>query len=177
MRWSIQLAFVGAFYSAGVVGWLLLPGDRPVPALVWLVAFLGSFPVFGSALFVARRDWRGGVGTGRPALKRPGVVVVGVVVTLAALVVTALVLTVVAPLPEVPPGQPEIVHGRYVLNNHGNMTPISRQEYLRVLEAGQRVFAAFALLFYLLAALIVGITGERLAARADPSGVRQARLG
>jgi hypothetical protein len=175
VRWTVRLAFVGATYSAGVVGWLLLPGDRPVPISVWSVAILGCFPVFGSALFVARRQWRVGAGTGGPALKRPNAVVVGVIVTFAALVVTALVLTVVAPLPEVPPGQPQIVDGRYVLNNHGNVTPISRQEYLRALEAGQLGSAGIAPFFYLSAALIIGITGERLAARGDLSGLRRAR--
>jgi hypothetical protein len=173
VRWIVRLAFVGTIYSAGVVGWLLLPGDRPVPTVVWLVAFLGLFPVFGSAVFFANRHWRGRAELARPALKRPGLVVVVAIGTLVALMVTALVLTVVAPLPEVPPGQPQIVDGRYVLNNHGTVTSVSRQEYLRALEAGQRGFAALALLFYQLAALIIGMTGERLAARGGPSGASQ----
>lgn len=111
------------------VGWLLLPGDRPVPTLVWLVAFLGWFPVFGSAVFIANRHWRGRAGLARPALKRPGLVVAVAAVTLAALMVIALVLTAVAPLPEVPTRSPQIVDGRYVVINHGRLTSVSRQEY------------------------------------------------
>lgn len=173
MRWILRLAFVGAAYSAGIVGWLLLPGDRPVPMLMWSVAFVGLFPVFGSALLVARRYWREGMGTGTPTLWRPGAVVVGVLATLAALVVAGLVLTAVAPAPPVPPGAPEVVDGRYVLNNHGSLTPVSRRVYLRVLEAWQLGFVSIAFLFYLVAALVVGATGERLAARGARFGVGQ----
>jgi hypothetical protein len=173
VRWVVRLAFVGVVYSAGVVGWLMLPGDRPVPTLVWVVAYLGLFPVFCTAVVIANRQWRGRAGVARSALKRPGLVVVVAIVTLAALMVTALVLTAVAPLPEVPPGQPQIVDGRHVLNNHGVVTSVSRQEYLRALEADQRGFAAFALFFYLLAALIIGMTGERLTARGGPNGASQ----
>jgi hypothetical protein len=58
VTWIPRLAFAGAAYSAGIIVWLLLPGDRPLPTLIWLAAFVGSFPVFGSAVFVARRYWR-----------------------------------------------------------------------------------------------------------------------
>jgi hypothetical protein len=92
-------------------------------------------------------------------------VVVGSLAALVALAVAALVLTVVVPVPPVPPGQPEIVDGQYALNNHGVVTPVSRQVYLHALEVGQRGFVGIALVFYLVAGLVVGMTGERLAAR------------
>jgi hypothetical protein len=167
MRWTwvFRLAIVGAAYSASLVGWLSLPGDRPVPTIVWTTAFVGMFPVWGAALLGSRKRWP------RPsaaaadlfaAVKRPTNIAVGILIILITLVVLVLVLTYVGQSTAMPPGQPEIVDGQHVLNNHGAVTPISREEYLRYSEAGQRGFVGMALLFYLGAALIVAMTADRL---------------
>jgi hypothetical protein len=165
MRWVFRLAIIGAAYSGGLIGWLSLPGDRPVPTIVWITAFVGMFPVWGAALLGSRKRWsRPSVAAADvfASVRRPTDTVVGIMAVLVALAVLVLVLTCVGPWTAMPPGQPVIVDGRYVLNNHGDITPISREEYLRYSEAGQRGFVGLALLFYLGAALIVAMTAGRL---------------
>ncbi|MEU7873328.1 hypothetical protein [Dactylosporangium sp. NPDC049140] len=168
MKLILRIAVAGAAYSAGLAGWLLLPGYHPVPMLMWLVAVIGIFPVFGSALLVARRYAHEDPAPGTPTLRRPGAVVAAVFATFAALAVAALVLTIVASAQPLPPGQPVIEGGQYFVNDHGTLTPVSQAVYVAALETGQLGFVSISLVFYLIAVLAVGITGERLAARMHP---------
>jgi hypothetical protein len=165
------LALVGAAYAAGVAGWLLLPGDRPVPTAVWIVAFAGIFPVFGSAILLNKRYWRRGsaspviwpaIWPAMDVLKRPAVFVRAIFAILVVLIVVTLVVVVLVPDSTVPPGDPGIVDGQYVLNNHGSLHVVSRQVYLHALEAGQLAFTSIAMVFYLVAGLVVGMTAERM---------------
>jgi hypothetical protein len=81
------------------------------------------------------------------------------------LIVVILVLTARGPSASpLPPGQPEIVDGQHVLDNHDLLTPVSREVYLRAREAQQLTFTSMAVVFYMVAALAVGVTGERLMA-------------
>jgi hypothetical protein len=163
VRWILRLAFVGASYSAGVLGWLFLPGDRPVPDPIWVAAFLGLFPVYGAAVVYASRRWRrpSAVAADPPAVKRTDRTVIGVVSVLVALGVVVLILTAAGSFGDVPPGDPGIQDGQYVLNNHGEVTPISHEEYLEYSEASQRGFVGIALLFYLVAGVITAIAATR----------------
>lgn len=59
-------------------------------------------------------------------------------------------------------GQPESVQGRYVANNHGELTELSATQYDAALRAEARGFAATALIFHTLgAAFIVASTRRR----------------
>jgi hypothetical protein len=42
MRWIIWPALAGAAGSTALLGWLLLPGDHPVPDAIWLAHSSGS---------------------------------------------------------------------------------------------------------------------------------------
>jgi hypothetical protein len=141
-----------------------------VPLPVWLVAFVGVFPVYGVALALARHYWRAGDTSGRSWLAAPDRVVVAALIIVVAAVVAVLVSTVVTPYVEVPPGQPEVVDGRYVLNNHGTVTSVSREAYLHALETGQRGFVEIAWVFYVVAAAATGAVGTRVAARRRSTG-------
>jgi hypothetical protein len=111
-------------------------------------------PVFGSALLLAKRYWRQGAGATsvRPAGRargRPTTVVRILLAALATLIVAVLALVVLVPKgPDLPPGQPMIVDGQYVLADHGSLAPVSRQVYLQALEAGQLGFTSIAVVFY-----------------------------
>lgn len=166
------LAVVGAACTAAVTAWLLLPGDRPVPGPVWTAAFTCAIPVFGAAVVMAKRYWRRGAAPGgltlpaaRPPARPPTVVRVLFAVLITLIVVILTLVVIVSSASPVPPGSPEIVDGQYVLNNHGSLTPVSRQEYMHTLEVWQMGFTSIAMVFYLTAALAVLMTGERLMER------------
>lgn len=157
MQWVVRSAIIGAIYSAGILVWLLLPGANPVPASVWLVAFGGMLPLFALAVIFIRRYLRVGLSVWRRALRKPG----GLAVASLILFVGLLVFAVRAAPSRVLPGQPEIVHGQYVLDDHGRLTPVTREEYLRAAEAGQRNFVLIGLAFYVATVVLVE-TGKRL---------------
>jgi lysylphosphatidylglycerol synthetase-like protein (DUF2156 family) len=174
-RTVLWLAVSGAAYAAAIVGWLWLPGYRPVPTPVWLAAVMPAVMVNGSAVLFARRYWRRGSTQDRTrpterVRPNPIVVVRALLAVLVTLIVVVLVLTARARAgPPLPPGQPEIVNGQYMLNNHGSLTPVSRELYLRAGEGLQQLGVSVAMVFYLVAGLTVGVTAERLTATARPS--------
>jgi hypothetical protein len=128
-----------------------------VPAPVWLVAFVGMFPLFGSAVIFIRRQMRVGLGIWMRVLRRLGALSIAAIAVFVGLLVFALR----AAPSSVLPGQPEIVHGQYVLDNHGRLTPVTREEYLRAAEAGQRNFILVGLAFYVVTVVLIEI-GQRL---------------
>lgn len=157
MRWIARTAIVGAIYSAGVLAWLLLPGAHPVPAPVWLVAFAGMLPLFAVAVIFMRRYLRVGLGIWLRVLRQPGALAFAAVT----LFVGVVAFVHVSPPGRIWPGQPEIVHGQYVLYEHGRLTPVTRTEYLRAAEVGQRNFVLVGLAFYVATVILVE-TGQRL---------------
>ena len=166
----LGLAVFGAVYAAGVAVWLLLPGARPVPTPVALIAFAQCFPALGAASLLHKRYWRSGTPS---ALRLPGAVVRGTLFGLLTLAMGVIVLIAVAPDMSSPPGAPEIVQGHYVLNNHGSLTPVSRQVYLQALEGGQLASAVISMFLCIVAACITAMTSSRVAARVDRAAADQ----
>lgn len=180
VRWVFRCALAGAAYTASVFGWLLFTADEPVPTPLWVLAYIGVFPVGAAAVLKARMLWSRRMSSAAveasTALRHPARAVISIIAVIAVLALVALIATALGPGTDAPPGQPEIVDGRYVLNNHGDITAISRVEYLHYTEAGQRGFLAGALIFYLVAALIVAMTVDRLQPLAiERRGARGAR--
>jgi hypothetical protein len=120
----------------------------------------------GSAIFLALHYGKVGSPVPRSMLRRPGVLVLAILAVVTAGVMSGLVAAAFGPPSQpVPAGQPQIVDGQNVLNNHGHLEPVSREVYLHVLEADQRLFVVYAGVGYLAAACVVGATGERVLAR------------
>jgi len=175
---------VGGAYAAGVMVALLWPGDTPVSLPVWLLAFIGAFPAFGAGLIsfkvargrTAAPGWRRTFPPPRaPAPARsaalPRWLVLGAPAVLAAVAVTMLVLAVTAGPP--PPGQPIVTDdGRYALNNHGVLTYVGYDEWVRALELGQRLFVGLALVFYTVAAFAVAAAIGLRTPRPRPQGTQ-----
>jgi hypothetical protein len=167
VRWAFGLAIVGAAYSAGLVGLLSLPGSRPVSTITWSLPFVGLFPVAWVAVRGAQKRWSSPVRASADdlaAAKRPTDAAVGVLTVLLAGAVLVMILTW-PPMFMRPPGQPSIENGRYVLDNRGALTAISRDEYLRYAEDDQRGAISFALLFYLSSALAIAMLDFRRPSR------------
>ena len=177
IRVAAGFAIVGAAFAASVNSWLLLPGLRPVPTPIWVIAFVGMFPVVGSSLVLAKVYWLREVGrtdTGptqrrSPQQARQRSSTIANILTVLFLAWIAVVLILVfAAVSESPAlsGVPDTVDGQYVLNNHGTLTPISRHDYLLAMETGQMLFAAGAMVFYLLGAFFALATRDHLIERA-----------
>src|SRR5262245_33537759 len=116
---------------------------------MWIIAFGGMFPVFGSAVLAVVNSPRSGrIALAWLSVRRPRLVRLVALAALLGVVVAVLVLTVADPLPGVPPGQPEVVDGRYVLDNHGVLTPVSRQVYRTSLVETELGFVGIAMVFY-----------------------------
>jgi hypothetical protein len=164
--WFVLVAWT---YAVAVNGWLQLPGDRALPVAIWMPAFVGVFPGFAAALgflIVESPRLRQMTSTGLVPVavarllltswRRRSTVDI-VTVALPILVVATLVLLVHGTHPwDDLPGQPDIVNGQYVLNNHGSLTPVSRQEYLRASEGVSEFFLAGAMVFYMVSGLVLG---------------------
>ncbi|MEV4512230.1 hypothetical protein AB0K00_25105 [Dactylosporangium sp. NPDC049525] len=170
----LRVALAGSMYSAGVAVWLLRPGFHPVPTPVWLSAFLGCFLLQAAAMTFGRNYWRRRpMGAGDGSMRRQSFVTRVMFAGAVACIVVVLVLIARMPsAPALPPGAPEIAQGQYVLNNHGSLTAVPRDVYLRAVEEGQTLFASFAMGFFLVAAVVVWMTGDRLAAREKTFAIR-----
>jgi hypothetical protein len=113
-------------YTAVLLG-LLLSTKRPVPTAAVAIEMVIALPIFLFAIMFRRRYWHaGGSSVVTPTLARARAIVVGAVGVLLAMIVTALVLIVDLPDETAPLGQPEVVNGQYVLNEHGLVTPVPR---------------------------------------------------
>lgn len=143
-----------------------MSAHRPVPTAVCTIGLVIVAPVFGCAAWLSRRYWDArGVSVVTRTLARARAIVLCAVGVLLAMIVTALVLIAVVPDETVPPGQPEVVNGRYVLDEHGSLTPVPRSVYDQARLQQERIWTAAALLFGLAAVWTLGATGERMVDR------------
>lgn len=163
--WIVGLALFGAACSVAVVWWTVVHDRRPLPAWIWIPLFVGCFPVAGAG-FIAGRWWReNSSASDGPHLRRPYLVLRSGVALLVLGVVGLLTFTAVRPADQLPPGQPGIVDGRYVVNNHGKLTTITRDQYLRAQTGGQGGFEIAAYFLYSSALLSVAIPAVRTTTR------------
>lgn len=156
----LVLVLVGGVYAAAVQTVFLFPGDTPVPTVVWVAAFLGAFVALGLAIVTVRsaRGRRGVPGVGASQSRLPRAARIGVLVTYTVAVLVVLVLTA-AGVNDGPPGQPVVTSdGRYAVDNHGELTYVTRAVYRHAEEIGQRGFVGFALIFYLLSAVLIAFS-------------------
>ena len=162
MRTVLGLALSGAAYAAAILAWTTMYSDHPLPAAMDDSAFLGSFVAVGLAFIVVRKQRAGKLKPGlvRQQIRRPQVAEAVVLAAIVSVIVGALLLTAFGPDTEVVPGQPAIVGGQYVQNNHGVVSPITREQYLRAQAGSQRMVAFGALIFYLVAAGVVAAASK-----------------
>jgi hypothetical protein len=148
-----------------------VPGEPILPTNVFVVPFLAVFPCFGWAVigsyFVPgrRRSWRVWDPDPLTAPRRSqlALVIVGVVVAVA---VVACLLTTHGSLR----GQPEIHHGKYYLDDHGGLIPVTHAQYDQAVKRGQQLFASSALLFHLFAVVIITVPLDRGSRRSRRPG-------
>lgn len=157
---ALLSAVAAACYDIAVIGWLLSK-DRPMPSLVWIVAFLWAVLSFGLAATIGR--WGTPVVTPTVAYSRIIVVALGVLGVL--LIVTILVLMQLIPDPVLPPGEALIENGRYIVDNHGSQTVISESVYNQSRVSDESGSTAVALVFSLVTAFSIAASGEKIAAK------------
>ncbi|WP_412538840.1 hypothetical protein R8Z50_23655 [Longispora sp. K20-0274] len=161
MRWFFRYALLSAAYGSTVLLWTLIPHDHPVPTAAWIVAFVSAFVSFGPAVIMTAIRQRNMVPLSAPPgiVSRTHTVLAWCVSALAAAAVLAVVVTGGL---DVPDGQPEIVAGQYVLDNHGSTTPITEAQYTAALAAGQRLFTIGGTVFSLIGAWLLRMTTRML---------------
>ncbi|GIG55949.1 hypothetical protein Lfu02_03210 [Longispora fulva] len=162
MRWFFRYALLSAAYGSGVLLWTLIPRDHPVPTAAWTAAFVSAFVSFGPGVILTAVRQHSMV----PPPPPPGIVNrthTTLAWCVSALAVVAVLAVVVTGGMLVPNGQPEIVTGQYVLNNHGSTTPITEAQYTAGLAAGQRLFTIGATAFSLAGMWLLLVTTRLLA--------------
>ncbi len=153
-------ALVGAVFAIVAVATSFLPNAPYVPMGMVMVLFVVVFPVYGAAFLremipfsrlqraqraAGTRKWWQGTDRGLmkqltapvPKPVRVGFVVLFVVLWLAMMSSST-----------GPAGQPSTHDGRYFLNNHGDVTEVSRSKYDDAVATSTRGFAAGAAAFY-----------------------------
>jgi len=163
-------ATVLAAGCAGITTASLVPGTGPGVHTVWPWVFVTVFPVWVVGIAMARptfprrlgrSSWwpeRSGAGSVLDLLAwlpRAARWIVGAAVAVG-IAGTALSFGTLD-------GQPETVQGRYVANNHGELTELSATQYDAALRAEARGFATSACLFQTLGAALIVASARRRA--------------
>jgi hypothetical protein len=142
-RWAV-ISLLGLVAELTIAASTVLPGAPLVPQWVEFALIPGTFIVFGHAALFQ------GIGGLRP---RALVSDLGgpTATAFAALFATAWLVSLwsIAHIG----GQPETIHGRYYLNNHGTYKQVSHNAYLHALVLQQRIFTLIPSVFYAAATL------------------------
>lgn len=157
------LALAGAAAAAvlNVVTWL--PIDVSGLAPVWVLVFVGIFPLFFASVLVINREqrlrrdrlgparwWQSNRLSWRDAFgdaPRWAVILLLIVAAYAFVNFFAGIAQL--------PGQPEAAGGLYYFNNHGSQIPTDLAGYLQGLRVQMRMFTGHPIVFYGIAALIM----------------------
>ena len=166
------MASVGFLVVAAGASLLTFAGVSPEASqALAAVSFVGAFLAWGvfiiSGLVIGggrRRTWSEMLTYSeedrlwRDALPSRVIALVGVcmVVLLAAMLIG---------VADMAPGSPEEVDGRYYSNNHGEVTVLTEDEYLRAVGAETRMFATVAGVFLSASAIGAGSRRNRLQMR------------
>ena len=165
-RFALPAAAIGCAVCGLVAAWSLLAGQALVPEPLVFPLFFGVFPVHVCTLiwWFRRRAAGPSAHLGfRDVLQE---LTTGWRVLLGAV----MALFVLAPLLTAPRlrGGPVERDGRYFLNSHGELTEVSRDDYLRHQSYSQVTFTAFPGLFYA-AGVGAGIAQRRRPSESDSS--------
>jgi hypothetical protein len=148
-RWAV-ISLVGLVAELAIAASTFVPGAPLVPQWVQFALFPGMLIVFGHAVPFQ------GIGDLRPRalvsdLGRPTAAAFVALFATACLVSLWSIMHI--------GGQPETIHGRYYLNNHGTYKPVSQSAYLHALVLQQRIFTLIPSVFFAVAALSHGGEG------------------
>ena len=157
------LALAGAALAAvlNAVSWLPIDVDGLTP--VWVLLFVGIFPVFFAVILVITREqrlrrdrlgparwWQSGRLSWRDAFAgapRWAVVLLLIVAAYAYINFFAGIAQL--------PGQPETAGGLYYFTDHGRQMPTDLAGYLQGLRVQMRMFTGHPMVFYGIAALVM----------------------
>ncbi|NES29345.1 hypothetical protein GCE86_17610 [Micromonospora terminaliae] len=160
MKWTRRIALAGIVWCAGLLAASMVPEGLPLPTPVILAsALLLALPAFVVTVFAVRRLMIRENGNGRAAgggqamwrLLRetmPGWLLISSWLLFAGFWLVA-VLSLGGT-----PGVPEQRAGAYVANNHGQVTVISKAQYLTLKAQDQRSAVSVAGCFCVFAAVI-----------------------
>jgi hypothetical protein len=141
---------IAAAINAGVIASTFLPRPPHLPPPVTTISWVVSIPILAAAVFLVRDGGTDGLwrsGTGRKqlhtqllcAVPLPGRVIAAVVAGVGWLIALATMLSGALT------GAPEVVDGRYALNNHGTITFITEAEYGQALLRENRISSGIAM--------------------------------
>jgi hypothetical protein len=151
------VAALGLIASGGLILSTLLPGAPFLPSWIVFLFFPAALAVHWRSAVVSSRLRRRGLSVARLARRLPSWPVAGLLCCFGLTVVTFVMLFV-----EVR-GEPKIVDGRYVLSNHGEYIPVSRDEYLHAVSLSERAFGSLFVVFFAVAVLVGrALPNERL---------------
>jgi hypothetical protein len=162
MIWCV----VGFVVSIGVVVDSLIPGGPRLPEATTWLAFIAVFPVWFAVLLKAlggfkrlRRSSLADAFNGparREQMKQTWAIIRPVpmgIKVFAGVVIALGMFNSWSSFGQLS-GQPQQIDSDYVLNNHGTVTHITKDQYLTALADGHRMFAGHAALFYTVAGVL-----------------------
>jgi hypothetical protein len=144
MVWCV----ISVIVSLTVIADSFLPGAPHLPALTWVVPFVGNFPASLVVVFRVvtvekdeslRQRQQGLVDF---VLSLPFAGRVAVIVALGVAVASFAIFRHLTPQ-----GVPDVSQGGYQITDHGQVTPVTEQEYRRDLAASYRAAASGAAFF------------------------------
>lgn len=148
------------------ISWLAIPVLALPPSAIMPVCVIAAISATVVCSTVTRRFWTRGTFDPLPFIARRWralVVLAGCL--LGAFIVLAVVYGIFGPSQDVPPGQPQIIHGNYYANNHGVLAPLSQSEYRNAVRTGSMEFLSISILLGVAALWSMGWLGKRIAAR------------
>ena len=170
-RLMFRLSAAGLAAELAIAVTTVLPNAPVVPPGVELPLFLGCFVVqFRSVtVLISRTEGRPRLGALRE-LMGP-VPVIARIIFVAFFIGTCLIT---APSFGHIAGQPTEIHGRYFLNDHGSLIPVTHRAYLHAQVLHQRLFTLIPSVFYALG--VLANWPPRSAARVSPTSSGTAPL-
>ncbi|MEU1687289.1 hypothetical protein [Micromonospora sp. NPDC005707] len=158
MKWTRRVAVAGVVWCAGLLAASALPGGLPLPtAIILASAFLLALPGFVATLLAVRRlavlETGTPAGGGQALWRLLRETMPGWLLMASWLLFAGFWLVGVLSLGGTP-GVPEQRAGAYVVNNHGEVTVISKAEYLTLKAQDQRSAVSVAGGFGVFAAVI-----------------------
>ncbi len=147
----LRLSAAGLAAELAIPLTTVTPGVPVVPTAVVILLFLGCFPIHFRTVAVLITRTGGRI---RPDALRDLVdpVPVAARVGFLAFFVAAWVITA-ASFAHLG-GQPTASHGRYFLNDHGSLLPVTHQAYLHAQIVQKRIFTLIPSVFYALGVLV-----------------------
>jgi hypothetical protein len=160
-RWALPVALVGVVVAGAVTASTFLADPPTVPAVVKVLLFLGIFPLHLGTIFVLRESGEAPT----DALRRLPPLVLAVA---AAMFMAFALAGMTAVLGK--SGATERHDGRYFLNDHGEISEITKDDYEQRRAGSARSSAAIPGAFYVAGAAVALLARaeSKLAGGTDP---------